>query len=97
MVGYFSLWDTRGRNIINTFDSSSHAQRVAAELIGALGDSYSNQLELSWTSDDGEHRVIATGSALKALAVVTPRRRPTTVTVPEFRRKIGSARERIAS
>ena len=97
MGAFFSLWDTRGRNIINTFDSGSPALRVAAELIDAFGTDYANDLELSWTSNEGEHRVIATGKALIDLSAVPPRRRPATRTLPEFRRKIESARERVAS
>lgn len=94
MADFFSLWDTESGNIVNTFEASDDALRVAAELISEFGASYADALELSWTSDHGEHRVIATGKPLIALAHRSPRRRATMLSGPMFRRKIHQARER---
>lgn len=69
MDGYFSLWDTSSRNIINTYVDPKAALRSASALIASFGDEYADDLELSWTSEDQQsHHVVATGSLLVALA-----------------------------
>ncbi len=69
MTGYFSLWDTRGRNIIDTYSTAAVALRSAADLLQSFGMEYADDLELSWTShDQSQHQVIGTGPALVALA-----------------------------
>ncbi len=69
MDGYFSLWDTSSRNIIDTYDWLDDALAVAANLIESFGAEYAEALDLSWTSiDQREHRPIASGFTLLVMA-----------------------------
>ncbi len=76
MTGYFSLWDIKSRNIINTYVSGLDALQVAGDLIADFGDGYAADLDLSWTSDEDQWQHIATGAALIALTRGMSRRRP---------------------
>ena len=69
MGGFFSVWDTQTRNIVNTYAWLDDALAVVANLVAAFGADYADALELSWTSDDdAEHRVIASGFTLLVMA-----------------------------
>ena len=96
MTPYFSLWDVKSGNLIEDFDLSDAAMRLAADLIAGYGEEYADRIELSWTSGQDETQLIATGPALVALVRGRASRRPGRRSPVALRRRL-LARERIAS